>query len=117
MKHPPSAKLPGVEGPEPSLSELNQISLMRIAMAFVLSLLMATTAPAGLVLPFFNSMLFFWAVGASFVAAATGDRLFAPMLTRWDEAAACGLGTMISGWFIDPAAVQRAVEVARHSGF
>ena len=117
IKHPPSTKLPGVEGPEPSLTELNHVALMRIAMAFALSLLMASTAPAGLVLPFFNSMLFFWAVGASFVAAATGDRLFAPSLTRWDEAAACGLGCMISGWFIDPVAVQRAVEAARHAGW
>ena len=40
MKQSPSAKLPGVEGPEPSLSQLNQATLVRIAMAFALSLLM-----------------------------------------------------------------------------
>jgi len=117
MKHSPLVKLPGVEGPEPSLGELNRVALLRIAMAFALSFLMASTAPAGLVLPFFNSMLFFWAVGASFVAMACGERLFAPALTRWDEAAACAVGTMISGWCIDPVAVQRAVEAARHAGW
>ncbi|MEI6559702.1 MAG: hypothetical protein WCO00_14965 [Rhodospirillaceae bacterium] len=116
MKHPPSARLPGVERPEPGLPDVNRIALMRIGAAFLLSFLMASTAPAGLMLPFFNSMLFFWAVVASFVAAASGERLFAPWLTRWDEAAACALGTMVSGWFIDPAAVQRAVEAMRLGG-
>ena len=115
MKRTPVSGVPGTEGPEPRV--INQIALMRIAMAFALSLLMASTAPAGLVLPFFNSMLFFWAVGAAFVAAAVGDRLFAPSLTRWDEAAACGLGALISGWFIDPATVQRALEAARLAGW
>ncbi len=62
-------------------------------------------------------MLFFWAVGASFVAAASGDRLFAPSLTRWDEAASCAFGTMVSGWFIDPVEVQQAIEAARHVGW
>ena len=115
MKRTPVTGVPGTEGPEPRV--INQIALMRIAMAFALSLLMASTAPAGLVLPFFNSMLFFWAVGASIVAAAMGERLLAPTLTRWDEAVACGLGCMVSGWFIDPAAVPQAVEAARHAGW
>ena len=116
MKQSPSAKLPGVEGPEPSLSQLNQATLVRIAMAFVLTFLMASTAPSGLVLPFFNSMLFFWSVGSAVVAVAFGERLFAPSLTHWDEAAACGLGTVISGWCIDPLVVQRALEAARLGG-
>ena len=116
MKQSPSAKLPGVEGPEPSLSQLNQATVIRTAMAFALTFLMASTAPSGLVLPFFNRMLFFWAVGAAFVAMAFGERLFAPALTHWDEAAACGLGTLISGWCIDPAVVQRALEAARLGG-
>ena len=117
MKETPLTKLPGIGGPEPELSQANRVALLRTGMAFGLSLLVASTAPPGLVLPLFNCMLFFWAVGASFVAAASGEIIFAPALTRWDEAAACVLGTMITGWFIDPAAVQAAVEASQQGGW
>ena len=44
-----------------------------------------------------------------------GDRPFASHLTRWDEALALAASSQLAAWFIDPAAVQAALEAAQQA--
>ncbi len=102
--------------PGPDVDEVNRASLIRFAMAFAMSLLMASTAPPGLVLATLEGLLFLCAAIAAVVAATMGDRLSAGHLTRWDEAAAMALASMAVNWFIDPALVQAALDAAAVTG-
>jgi hypothetical protein len=99
-------------GPQPDFATLNRYSLIRFGMAVALSLLMASTAPSGLVLATFNGLLFLCSLTAMVVAVTMSDRLFAGHFTRWDEAAALAVASQVAGWFVDPAAVQAALMAA-----
>jgi len=108
----PSAKGPSLDGPGPDLAALNHQSLLRLGFAFAVSLLAASTAPPGLALPLLNSLLFLCGAVASVAAAVVGDRLLAPHFTRWDEAAALTLLSLVLDWFVDPVAVEAALRAA-----
>ncbi len=54
MKDHPSIKAPNVGDSGPSLEDLNLLAVLRVVVAFALSVLLASTAPAGLALAFFN---------------------------------------------------------------
>ncbi len=99
-------------GPRPEFDAQNRHSLLRLAMALALSLLMASTAPPGLVLATFNGLLFLCALTGVVVAVVAKDRLFAGHFTRWDEAAALAVISQMVGWFIDPDGVRTALEAA-----
>ena len=99
-------------GPQPDFATLNRYSLTRFSMAVAVSLLMASVAPPGLILATFIGLLFLCALAAAGAAIVLKDRLFAGHFTRWDEAAALATTSQVVGWFIDPAAVQAALEAA-----
>jgi len=81
--------------------------------AFGIALLMASTAPPGLTLALLDTLLFLCALIAGVAAAVMGDQPFAPHFTRWDEALALAAASQLTGWFVDPAAVQAAIEAAQ----
>lgn len=85
---------------ETSLAERNRQSLFRFAVMGLLSVALAFTAPAGLWIEAFSSLLFIGATTAAVVGGFQGEPLLnAPALTRWDEAAALLALSLLAGWF------------------
>jgi hypothetical protein len=91
---------------------LNQQSLLRLGLAFALSLVAASTAPPGLVLAMLSGLLFLCGCAATTVAALLGDPFLPRHLTRWDEAVVLALASIVLEWFIDPAEVEAALQAA-----
>jgi hypothetical protein len=108
----PSAKGPSLDGRGPDLVAINHQCLIRFGLAFAVSLVAASTAPPGLALASLNALLFLCSAVAAAVAGVLGDQPFAPHLTRWDEAAALATASMVLDWFIDPRAVEAALQAA-----
>ncbi|MEI7608069.1 MAG: hypothetical protein WCJ64_11870 [Rhodospirillaceae bacterium] len=90
----------------------NDSSRIRFGLIFSVCLLIASTAPAGLVLATFNSLIYLFSILAGILAVIKGHRLFAPHLTCWDEAAALVLMTGITDFMIDRQEVQAALAAA-----
>ncbi|MEI8394830.1 MAG: hypothetical protein WCF85_08855 [Rhodospirillaceae bacterium] len=120
MKDSPSAERPTLQGPGQGpgqdFSAVNDQSLIRVGLTFAVCMLMASTAPLGLVFAILNGLLAACAIMALAVAAVLRDRVFAPHLTRWDEAAALAAASLISGWFVDPDAVRATLEAMERMG-
>ena len=94
------------------ISRANDTSLIRFGLFISVSLLIASTAPTGLVLATFNSLTYLCSILAAALAVVKGHRLFAPHLTCWDEAAALVLITGITDGLIDRLEVQAALAAA-----
>ncbi|CAK0758583.1 hypothetical protein CCP1ISM_8490002 [Azospirillaceae bacterium] len=88
-------------------------TLMRLAAALAFCSALALTAPHGLALVTFAGLLNLCAVAASAVAFFLNEYPFAPHMTRWDEAGTLVLISLTINWFVDPVAVQAALEAAR----
>jgi len=77
----------------------NEEHLIRWGLTVALSLFFASLYPADLVLVMLGAFLLLGAVGAAVAAGVRGEEVFAPHLTRWDEAAASaalGLAALIA---------------------
>jgi len=98
------------ESPFARLDRLNQDCLWRLGLMVALTLLFASTAPAGLVLASFSTLSFLGAVGLTGLALALGESPWAPHLTRWDEAAALMVLSMAAAWLVDPQQVAAILE-------
>lgn len=70
---------------------------------------LATTAPAGLALPTFSSLLLIGSLIAAGAALVMTEKPMAAHLTRWDEAAALLGLSILAGVAVDPVAAQQAL--------
>ncbi len=85
----------------------------RLGIVVALAVFMASVMPPALVAPALSSLLSFFAIASGLVAAFTSERLFADHFTRWDQGAVLMALSLLAGFFIDPDAMQAALESAR----
>lgn len=85
-------------------------ALLRIAAFFAVGLLLASQLPVALVGVAISQFLTVAAFATATVAAILRQPLFAPILTRWDEAAILGVIAMLAAIAVDPDAAQKAAE-------
>lgn len=97
-------------GTEAELEEKNTQSLIRFALLFGIGVFFSSGAPDGLMAASLSSLLFIGSLASALVAILTGDKLFAEHFTRWDEAAGLMVLSTIAGWFVDPEALQVALQ-------
>ena len=81
----------------------------RVGFMALLALLFAFMAPVGLGLATFSSLTSLGAIVIAIMGAIRAEPLVPERLTRWDEAAALMMISMMSGAMVDPAAVEAAV--------
>ncbi len=86
----------------------NQESLVRVGLMTALAVFFAALMPPVQMAAMATSLLQIGAFVSIVMAARQGERLGAPHLTRWDEAAALMLASMLAGTFVDPDAVAAA---------
>lgn len=87
----------------------NRQSLMRVALMAGVSAALAATAPVGLALATFGSLLLVGALVAAGFALVTAERPMSMHFTRWDEAAALlGLSILVSA-AVDPMAAEQVL--------
>lgn len=82
--------------------------LLRVAAIFAFALFLASHLPPVFVAAALRDLLFIAAAVTSVLALVRGDRVWAPCLTRWDEAAILTAMALVAGLFVDPAALQSA---------
>ena len=104
---PSSTNRPEVNAIDPA--KVNDQAFIRFGLIVAIAFLIASTSPPGLVMATFGGILFINGILSSAVALFVRDRLFATHLTRWDEAAAYLVGSWVTGWFIDPVALEAAM--------
>lgn len=85
---------------------------IRMSVMVLMALIFALMAPAGLGLATFSSLTSLAAIVVSVMGVVHGEQLTPERLTRWDEAAALMLVSMMIGALVDPAAVESAVATA-----
>ncbi len=87
----------------------NRQSLLRVALMAGASAALAATAPPGLALATFASLLLVGSLIAAGFALVMADRPMSMHFTRWDEAAALlGLSILVSA-AVDPMAAEQAL--------
>ncbi|NBC31718.1 MAG: hypothetical protein GVY13_03475 [Alphaproteobacteria bacterium] len=85
---------------------------VRVGVMVFMALFFALMAPAGLGLATFSSLTSLAAIVVAVMGTVHGEQLAPERLTRWDEAAALMLISMLSGALVDLAAVESAVATA-----
>jgi len=90
----------------------NQESLTRFGVMTALAVFFALLTPPAQMAAMVSSLLHIGALVSVVMAAVRGERLWADHLTRWDEAAALMLVSMLAGTFVDPEAVTAAGSAA-----
>jgi hypothetical protein len=88
----------------------NRQSAFRVGLMIAMSFLLATTAPQPLVMAAFSSMALISAFVILGFAMVMGERMWTSHFTRWDEAAVMLGVSLLAGLFVDPAAIQKAME-------
>ena len=86
----------------------NNLTLVRFALLLGVALVIASAAPPTLFAATFSTFLFVFSLGSAISAAFARDHLFAPNLTRWDQAAGLLAVSILAKLFVDPDAVQQA---------
>ena len=86
----------------------NNAALLRFAVLLGAALIIAAATPPALFAATFSGFLFIFSVGSAIAAGLTREPLFAPVLTRWDQAAALMAFSILAKLFVDPAVVQQA---------
>ena len=86
----------------------NTTALVRFALLFGVALVIASSAPPAFFAATFSSFLFVFSVGSAIAAGLARDALFAPTLTRWDQAAALMAISILAKFFVDPVTLQEA---------
>lgn len=84
-------------------------ALTRLGLMLALAVLFASMAPPGLALASASSLLWLAGLATAMIGAFAGERVEAPVFTRWDVAAALLLFSMLAGAFVDPALVEQAI--------
>jgi hypothetical protein len=79
----------------------NDSALLRVVIVVMLSGLLTLGIPDGVRLPALSALLFCAAFVTAAAAAITGDSPFPHRLTRWDEAAALAMLSLLVGWLSD----------------
>ena len=88
-------------------------SAFRLGGMVFLALIFALMAPAGLALATFSSLTSLGAIVIAVMGAVHTERLTPDRFTRWDEAAALMLISMLFGALVDPEVVEAAAASAR----
>lgn len=84
----------------------------RVLLIIVLALFLTSLAAPELRAATFHSLVFLAALISALVALFTGQRVNAPTLTRWDEAAAFLLLSIIAEQFVDPEVLREAARAS-----
>lgn len=84
-------------------------SAFRVMVMTVLALLFGLMAPAGLGLATFSSLTSLGAIVIAVMGAFRAESLAPDRLTRWDEAAALMLISMMTGALVNPEVVEAAI--------
>lgn len=92
--------------------ERNRLSYIRLGVMIATTVLLASLAPAGLTLAAISSLAFISSVVIATFALMYREPTGAPHFTRWDEATAMLALSLGAGLFVDPAAVEAAVNQA-----
>lgn len=90
----------------------NQQSLLRLGLMVAIAFLFATSAPPPLTLAVFSSMALVSAMVISVFALLFREQPWSPHFTRWDEAAAMLGLSLLTSLFVDPAALQAALDAS-----
>lgn len=96
------------QGSPPSIST----AVMRVGAFCAVGFFLASHLPTAMVGLAFAQFLTVAALACATLGAILRQPLFAPVVTRWDEAATLGLIAMLAALTVDPAAVQQAAESA-----
>lgn len=84
----------------------NRDAMIRFGLCAALAFLFASSAPSGLMPAVLGALLTIGAMATATLATLLGEDPFADHLTRWDEAAALMLGSMIASHMVDPAVIE-----------
>lgn len=99
--------------PAPDPRQQTRASLVRLALFGSVALLLASTLPRELLVASLSSLLWVGGIVSALVAAFLGERMHAPWMTRWDEAAVLVLASLALGFFVDTQAMMEQVEQMR----
>ncbi|MCG8354246.1 MAG: hypothetical protein MI920_01620 [Kiloniellales bacterium] len=110
--------LDGSQRPEGKETEveaalLNRRVLLRVGLMAALALAISSALPPALIAPALSSFFFLFAMASGVVAGLSGERPFAPHLTRWDQSAMLMALGLVAGFFVDPEALEAAVAAAQ----
>jgi hypothetical protein len=96
-------------------AQRNRYVVSSFALLCVLALLMVSGLPKELVPLALQQLFVLASLGAGLVALLWREAVFARHLTHWDKAAALlGVG-LVAGQYVDPQAVQQALDVLQAS--
>ena len=88
----------------------NAQSATRLVIILAICFALSALAPAGLVLATFSSLLFVGAMASMLAGTVRREPVFAPHLTRWDEAATFLLASIITAWLVDVDRIRQITE-------
>ena len=94
----------------PHDDQQNAQSATRLAIIMAICFALSAMAPPGLVLATFSSLLFVGAMVSMLAGTLRREPLFAPHLTRWDEAAAFLIASIVTAWLVDVDQVRQITE-------
>jgi len=89
---------------------VNTASLLRVGLFVSLALLIASTMPAPLMVASLSSLLWVGSLVSALAAPFVREPVFAPHLTRWDEAAMLMAVSLLLSFFVNRQAVIEHVE-------
>jgi len=101
---------PDGNGPPMRNASRNQQSVTRLGLMLVMTAGLALTSPQPLIAVVFSSMTLVGAMIIGAFALLRSEKVHAPHFTRWDEAAALFAMSLLSGQFIDAAAVDALMQ-------
>ena len=94
------------------LTGKNRQVVVRSGLMLALTLVLASTAPAGLVAATISGLALMAALVVLMFAMITSERIGSPHLTRWDECAVLLGVSLAAGFMVDPVALEAAISEA-----